>query len=92
MGFIDLEKICDGVNREALLQVLRVYDVGVNYWVELRGRVVILTVVYCLEIWSLSAWERRKIEVCEMMFEKHMWYKVSGQSEKHNNKRSAGVS
>ena len=28
VGFIDLEKICDGVNREALLQVLRVCDVG----------------------------------------------------------------
>ena len=28
MGFIDLEKTYDGVNREALWQVLRMYDVG----------------------------------------------------------------
>ena len=43
MGFIDLEKTYDRVNREALWQVLRMYDVGgVNYWVELR--VYMLTV------------------------------------------------
>ena len=28
MGFIDLEKVYDRVNREALWQVLRMYDVG----------------------------------------------------------------
>ena len=28
MGFIDLEKAYDKVNREALWQVLRMYDVG----------------------------------------------------------------
>ena len=30
VGFIDLEKVYDRVNREALWQVLRIYDVGVN--------------------------------------------------------------
>ena len=30
VGFIDLEKACDGVNKEALWQVLRMYGVGVN--------------------------------------------------------------
>ena len=30
VGFVDLEKAYDRVNREALCQVLRVYDVGVN--------------------------------------------------------------
>ena len=28
VGFMDLEKACDKVNREALWQVLRMYDVG----------------------------------------------------------------
>ena len=28
MGFIDLEKVCDRVNRETLWQVLRMYDGG----------------------------------------------------------------
>ena len=31
LGFIDLEKVYDRVNREALWQVLRIYDVGVNF-------------------------------------------------------------
>ena len=31
--FIDLEKAYDRVNREAFCHVLRMYDVGVNYWV-----------------------------------------------------------
>ena len=30
VGFIDLEKAYDNVNREALWQVLRMYDVGGN--------------------------------------------------------------
>ena len=30
MGFMDLEKACDRVNRESLWQVLRMYDVGGN--------------------------------------------------------------
>ena len=30
MGFIDLEKPYNMVNREALRQLLRIYDVGVN--------------------------------------------------------------
>ena len=36
MGFIDLEKAYDRVNREAFWDVLRMCDVGVNFWVELR--------------------------------------------------------
>ena len=36
MGFIDLEKAYDRVNSDALWQVLRMYDVGVNCWAELR--------------------------------------------------------
>ena len=36
MGFIDFEKEYNRVNRKALWQVLRMYDVGVYYWVELR--------------------------------------------------------
>ena len=36
VSFIDLEKPYDRVNREALWQVLRMYDVGANCWVELR--------------------------------------------------------
>ena len=36
VGFIDLEKAYDRVNKEALWQVLRMYDVGIKCWVELR--------------------------------------------------------
>ena len=36
MDFIDLGKAYDRVNREALWKVLRMYDVRVNCWVELR--------------------------------------------------------
>ena len=31
VGFIDLDKAYDWVNREALCQVLRMYDVEVNF-------------------------------------------------------------
>ena len=31
VGFIDLEKVYDRANREVLWQVLRMYDVGVNF-------------------------------------------------------------
>ena len=31
VGFIGLEKVYDRFNREALWQVLRMYDVGVNF-------------------------------------------------------------
>ena len=30
IGFIDLEKVYDRVNRETLWQVLKIHDVGVN--------------------------------------------------------------
>ena len=53
----------------------------------LYERVVIPTMVYGSKAWSLSAQERRKIEV----FEKHMWHKVSRLSEKCNNKREVWV-
>ena len=46
-------------------------------------RVVIPTVVYSSETWSLNARERRKIEE----FEKHVYHKGSGQSKKRVNKR-----
>ena len=53
----------------------------------LYERVVIPTVVYSSEMLSLSAQERRKIEV----FEEHVWHKESGQSEKRNNTRGVRV-
>ena len=31
MGFMDLEKVHDRVNREALWQVLRLFDMGTNF-------------------------------------------------------------
>ena len=49
---------------------------------ELYKRIVISTVVYGSEMWSLSAQERRKIEV----FEKHMWHKENGKNKKLINK------
>ena len=33
VGFIDLEKAYNRVNRKALWELLRMYDVGLNYWV-----------------------------------------------------------
>ena len=52
---------------------------------------VIPTVVHGLESWALSAQERRKIEVFEVMCLRKMWHKASGQSEEHNNKREVRV-
>ena len=37
MGFIDLEKVYDRFNREALLQVLRMYDVGGKILGRIKG-------------------------------------------------------
>ena len=45
MGIIDLEKGYNMVNREALWQVLRMYDVGVNYWMEFRVCMLIVQLV-----------------------------------------------
>ena len=50
---------------------------------ELYERVVIPTVVYGSETWSLSAQERRKIEVFKMMCLRN----ICGKIEKRNNKR-----
>ena len=41
--FIDFEKAYDRVNREALWQVLRMYEVGVNYLVKIR---ICMLIVY----------------------------------------------
>ena len=54
---------------------------------ELYERIVIPTRVYGSETWSLSAQERRKIEVFEMMCLRNM----CGQSEIRNNKREVRV-
>ena len=60
---------------------------------ELCEIVVIPTVVYNSETWSLIAYLRRKIEVFEMMCLRNICgNKESGQSEKRNYKRGAGVS
>ena len=58
---------------------------------ESYGRLVIPTVVYGSETWSLSAEERRNIEVYEMMRWRNMCHKESGQSEEHNDKREVRV-
>ena len=42
VGFIDLEKAYNRVNREVLSQVLRMYDFRENYWVELRACMLIV--------------------------------------------------
>ena len=42
VGFIDLEKAYGRLNREALWQVLRMYDMGVNCWMELRLSMLIV--------------------------------------------------
>ena len=61
---MDLEKAYDTVNREALWQVLIMYDVGVNYWMATRE--CTLTVYPVLEyrdlrvsvFGSIMVWER----------------------------------
>ena len=45
MGFIGLEKTFNRINREALWQMLRMYDVGVSCSVELRECMLIVQVV-----------------------------------------------
>ena len=50
------------------------------------------TMVFGSEMWSLSVQERRKIQVFENMCLINMWHRESGQIEKCNNKRGAGVS
>ena len=46
VGFIDLQKAYDKVNRKTLGQELRIYDVaGVNYWVELKEYMLIVQLV-----------------------------------------------
>ena len=42
LGFIDLEKVYNRVNREVLWQVLRMYDLGVICRVELRVCILIV--------------------------------------------------
>ena len=37
MGFIDLEKAYDRVYREALCQVLRMYDVGLKHLIGIKS-------------------------------------------------------
>ena len=37
MGFMDLEKACDRVNREALWQVLRMYDVNGKLFKDIKS-------------------------------------------------------
>ena len=45
MGFIDLEKAYDIVNREALWYVLRIYDVGVIFRLKIRACMLIAQLV-----------------------------------------------
>ena len=45
VDFIDLEKAYDRINREAFGQVLRMYDEGVNFLVDLRACVLIVQLV-----------------------------------------------
>ena len=58
---------------------------------ELYERVVIPSVDYGSGTWSLSAEERRKIELFEMMCLRNICGIRHGQSEKHNNKREVRV-
>ena len=51
MGFIDLEKVYDRINREALWQVLRMYNVGSNL---LNGISVCMLIVQGLRVSSLG--------------------------------------
>ena len=41
-NFLDYEKTYDRINREALWLVLKVNDVGVNCWMELRVCILII--------------------------------------------------
>ena len=41
MGFIELEKVYDRVNREALWQVLRMYDVGVKLLSGIKSMLIV---------------------------------------------------
>ena len=45
VGFIELEKAYDRVNRESFWQVLRMYDVGINCRVELRACMLVVQLV-----------------------------------------------
>ena len=45
LNFIDLEKVNNMINRETLWQVLRMYDVRVKCWVELRVCMLIVQLV-----------------------------------------------
>ena len=45
VGFIDLGKAYDGVNREALWKVLRMHDVGGKCLVELRACMLVVQLV-----------------------------------------------
>ena len=59
---------------------------------EIYERVLIPTMVYDSEMWTLSTQERRKIEVFELMCLRNMFYKESGQSKTLIiNKREARV-
>ena len=50
MGFMDLEESYDWVNREALLQVLRMYNVGGKLLNGIMGMYV--NSLACLRVWK----------------------------------------
>ena len=55
MGFMDLEKAYDRVNREALWQVLRMYDVGGKLLNDLR--------VCMLTVWPVLEYREVRVSV-----------------------------